>query len=321
MGPRDRSRLPLRRRRLERVDVMTSAERCPTKTLDSERRTLLRVGTYLLTVVVGFTVLLVSGNYLHEYASGTGMHGWLAWTLVVALEAGGAGGALGCFSGKQAAIVCGRRIALANLGGSVLGNIVGHLLSVGAVHSNTLLVVLTAIVYPAELWAMVHLALVVRTEHHDVATHSVTEPMVVTPASDPTPATQAAERSAPPTPPAPATPEDPPVEGDTTQQPNADDPPKWVATHTANPPRASGSPTQPNPTHGSQPTPQPNEITDEWVARARQFRATRAGQGLGHGGWRALVELGLTQRLAKELAHQLNTEPHLTVVGGNRGTQ
>lgn len=163
----------------------------------------------------------------------------------------------------------------------------------------------------------------VERAYDEAAKHraSMTRPTALTPASDPTPATQAGEPSAPPALAAPPTPEDPPVEGDTTQRPNAGDPPAWVATQAVNPPPTSGSPTQTAPTHPARPTPQPDEITDELLARARQFRATRAGQGLGHGGWRALVELGLTQRLAKELAHQLNTEPRLTVVGGTRGTQ
>ena len=128
---------------------------------------------YMLVVVVGITVLLVSSYYLWHLALAIGMPKQLAWTLPVALDAGAAGATV-CWVGAQSvtARVWGRGIALSALAGTVLGNALAHLIDFKLVSVTPLLVILTGAVYPAVLWAMVHLALVLRAERP-----SLTEPI------------------------------------------------------------------------------------------------------------------------------------------------
>lgn len=153
---------------------MTTCTTEPTPDEDTHR--LLAFTAYALTAVVGATVLLVSSHYLRQYAIHAGMDGWLAWTLVVALDAGGIGGGLCWVIGTKATRTWGRAIALGNLAASVLGNVLGHLLEAKAIVAGPWMQILTGVVYPAELWAMVHLALVLRTERARLA---VTVPDVV----------------------------------------------------------------------------------------------------------------------------------------------
>lgn len=136
-------------------------------------------GTYALIAVVGLVVLAVSSRYLHDYAVATGMTDWLSWSLVVALDAGGAGGTLAWIIGRGMARGWGRGIALANLGGSLVGNILGHLISAHQMSNNPWLTILTGAVYPAELWAMIHLGFLLSRERRPIDVPSLTTQDVV----------------------------------------------------------------------------------------------------------------------------------------------
>lgn len=133
---------------------------------DQRAHRFLVLAVYALTGIVGVVVLAVSSYYLHEYGSVAGMTGWLAWTLVVALDVGGVAGALCWVASDGPARVWGRGIAAGNLAASVLGNIIGHVLGAGGfTHApGPWMQILTGAAYPAELAAMVHLALVFRAE-------------------------------------------------------------------------------------------------------------------------------------------------------------
>jgi hypothetical protein len=250
---------------------------------------------YAMTVIVGLVVLVVSSYYLHEYAVSTKMPEWLSWSLVVALDAGGAGGTLCWVAFTKATRSWGRSIALANLGGSLLGNILGHLLGAGQITSSAWLTILTAAVYPAELWAMVHLALVLRREQTG-ASRAVPQP-ATTPLSTPVPAAQPL--------PQPMT-------------PAVSIPPQQVVI----PPR----PAPPHPTTTApvattpRPKPQPaptrtNQVTTELLNRGRALQTDRATKGLPKAGRRVLMtELGITDRVARALGSQLDAQPNLEAV-------
>ncbi len=121
---------------------------------------------YLLVIVVGATVLLVSAYYLLRLAVLVHMPGWLAWSLPVALDAGAAGATLCWVSARGAtARAWGRALALGALVASLAGNALSHLIEADLIRVTPLLVILIGAVYPAMLWAMVHLALVLRAEH------------------------------------------------------------------------------------------------------------------------------------------------------------
>jgi hypothetical protein len=252
-----------------------------------ERTNRLLVGAvYVLAGIVALVVLIVSSNYLHEYATGAGMADWLAWTLVVALDAGGAAGTLVWVVSDGPARAWGRGIAVANLGGSVLGNILGHLLEAKAINGGVFLQILTGVVYPAELWAMVHLALVFRRER------TPTTPAEVVPTPH-VPAEQA--------PAAVFTPEPHPV----------------IA-----PPRAPlPIPPAARPAVVEVPTPvrQPParkakqaELTPELLAKVRAWRGKRmqAGLPVGRRPMAEDPELNISDGLARKVLHALAGEIH-----------
>lgn len=245
----------------------------PAGQLVAEQRAnrLLVLAVYALTGVVGVVVLAVSSYYLHEYGSVAGMTGWLAWTLVVALDVGGVAGALCWVVSDGPARAWGRGIAAGNLAASVLGNIIGHILGAGGgTHSpGPWLQILTGAAYPAELAAMVHLALVFRAERG--ARH---------------PATIAV----------PAVPELPAV------------PDKWSLGHV------------PKPVPARRRTQVPTGTPRDLLALAQALRADLLAQGKPAG--REALRAGLTDdtgkpisdRTARDLIRQLNTDPALTSV-------
>lgn len=151
----------------------------------------LQVGAiYALVAVVAGVALLVSGNYLLLYGEAAKM-GWLSWTLIATLDAGGIAGTLVWVLSQGHARAWGRGIAIANLGASILGNILGHLLQSTAISNGPGLQILTGVVFPAELFAMVHLALMFRRETAPAQPAAVgTTPPVPTPVVD-TPTTPA----------------------------------------------------------------------------------------------------------------------------------
>lgn len=149
--------------------------------LDEHTHRMLVRTAHALIAIVGVIVLVVSSYYLRRYAINTGMPEWLAWTLFVALDAGGTAGTLCWLLATGPARTWGRAIALANLTGSLLGNILGHLIEAGFIPVTPLLVILTGGVYPAELWALVHLGILLRQERVGVEAKPVTETVNTTP--------------------------------------------------------------------------------------------------------------------------------------------
>lgn len=122
---------------------------------------------YAVVAVVGATVLLVSAYYLWQLALLVHMPVWLAWTLPVALDAGAAGATV-CWVGAHGpARAWGRGIAISALAATVAGNALSHLIGFGLVRATPPLVIAIGAVYPALLWAMVHLALTLRAEHSE----------------------------------------------------------------------------------------------------------------------------------------------------------
>lgn len=137
----------------------------PEATIKDERvNHLLVQGFYGLIGLVGLTVLLVSGDYLHKFAVAVHIYGWMAWTLPVALDAGGIGGALAGFISRGRARTLGWTVATANLAGSITANILGHLLDANQIEASTWMTILTGVVYPVEVAAMAHLGLALRAE-------------------------------------------------------------------------------------------------------------------------------------------------------------
>ncbi len=130
---------------------------------------------YAVVAVVGATVLLVSAYYLWQLALLVHMPVWLAWTLPVALDAGAAGATVCWVGATGAARAWGRGIALSALAGTVAGNALSHLIGFGVVKVGPLLVIVIGAVYPAVLWAMVHLALMLRAEQPEPVIESVIE--------------------------------------------------------------------------------------------------------------------------------------------------
>jgi hypothetical protein len=124
---------------------------------------------YTVVAVVGATVLAVSAYYLWLFASLAGMPDALAWTLPVALDAGAIGATVCWVAAPGKARRWGQGIALMLLGGTVLCNILAHLITFGMLPVSAPLVVALAVVYPATLWLLVHLALVLRTEQQATA--------------------------------------------------------------------------------------------------------------------------------------------------------
>jgi hypothetical protein len=124
---------------------------------------------YTVVAVVGATVLAVSAYYLWLFASLAGMPDALAWTLPVALDAGAIGATVCWVAAPGKARRWGQGIALILLGGTVLCNILAHLITFGMLPVSAPLVVALAVVYPATLWLLVHLALVLRTEQQATA--------------------------------------------------------------------------------------------------------------------------------------------------------
>lgn len=122
---------------------------------------------YLVVAVVGVTVLAVSAYYLWRLADLAGMPPELAWTLPVALDAGAIGATVCWVAAPGRAKQWGQGIALGALAGTVSGNILAHLIDFGMLPVTPALVIGIGGVYPAVLWLMVHLALVLRTEQRD----------------------------------------------------------------------------------------------------------------------------------------------------------
>jgi hypothetical protein len=240
---------------------------------DHQRRTDRQLvgGVVLLTGIVGAVVLIVSSYYLHQYGVGAGMKDWLAWSLVVALDVGGAGGALVWVVSNGPAKAWGRAIAVANLAASITGNVLGHLLEAKAFSPGPWLQILTGVVYPAELFAMIHLALVFRAERA------------------PQPATVEVDLTANPA-------EAVPVEAVAKAEIQSD--PVPVATVTP-------SPAMTAPSRKACPTPAvaSKGLTPELLARARKLRDARASDGLRTGRRVLVAELrrfGMTDGLARK---------------------
>lgn len=191
--------------------------------LDAKTHQLLVRVAHGLIAIVGVIVLVVSSYYLRRYAINTGMPEWLAWTLFVALDAGGTAGTLCWLLATGPARTWGRAIALANLTGSILGNILGHLIEAQFIPVTPALVILTGVVYPAELWALVHLGIQLRaegaTDQRDVP--EVPKPLPASTPTTPTPQQpNTAALSNPLAPPAQAsTPTSPPRPPTLVQQP------------------------------------------------------------------------------------------------------
>ncbi|MGH7743361.1 MAG: hypothetical protein ACREQ5_00865 [Candidatus Dormibacteria bacterium] len=244
-------------------------------------------GTYGLIAVVGLVVLAVSSRYLHEYAVTTGMTDWLSWSLVVALDAGGAGGTLAWIIGRGMARTWGRGIALANLGGSLVGNILGHLISAHQMSNSPWLTILTGAVYPAELWAMVHLGLLLSRERRPVKT--VPQPV-------PQPVPHPTATAAPPIPPAAPIP--------SVQRPTP------VITPPHIPTRQIPAPARPT----AVPAAKTNGITDELLTRARKFHAGRLAKNQPCGRRVLMTQLGVTDRVARELATRLANDKTMEAV-------
>jgi hypothetical protein len=122
---------------------------------------------YTVVAVVGVTVLAVSAYYLWLFAHLAGMPDALAWTLPVALDAGAIGATVCWVAAPGKARRWGQGIALGALGGTVAGNILAHLITFGMLPVTAPLVIALGVVYPATLWLLVHLALVLRTEQRN----------------------------------------------------------------------------------------------------------------------------------------------------------
>lgn len=172
-------------------------------TLDERTHQLLIKVAHGLIAVVGVIVLIVSSYYLRRYAINTGMPEWLAWTLFVALDAGGVAGTLCWLLATGPIRTWGRVIALANLTVSILGNVLGHLIEAGMLPVTPLLVILTGVVYPAELWALVHLGILLRTEN-TAPVETNQPPQAQTPLTATPPSPDTVTRTTPP-PPVPVT--------------------------------------------------------------------------------------------------------------------
>lgn len=243
----------------------------PTDPVPDERTHRLLAGTaYALTAVVGATVLAVSSYYLHQYGVQSHMDGWLAWTLMIALDAGGIGGGLCWVIGTGPARHWGRNVALGNLAASVLGNILGHLLESKAIEAGPWMQILTGAVYPAELWAMVHLALVLRADRTRIP---VPQPTPI-PVSQPVP-----------------TPDPVPALG-------ADPAPVPI-------PVVRSVPALTVPSRPAAPAPSDQDLLD----RARRLRDTRSAKHLSCGRQVVMTELGVPERVARSLLKTLNSEP------------
>ncbi len=147
---------------------------------------------YLLVTVVGATVLAVSAYYLWLLALQVGMPRWLAWSLPVTLDAGATGATL-CWLGARGATArtWGRGLALGALLGSVAGNALSHLIEAGLVVVTPALVIAIAVVYPAMLFVMVHLVLVMRAERCALEVSAIDQE----PTDDASPATEDASLS------------------------------------------------------------------------------------------------------------------------------
>jgi hypothetical protein len=254
-------------------------------TFDDKTEDWLARGTYALAGVVGAVVLGVSSVYLFRYARGTQMEDWLAWTLPLALDAGGAGGTLAWLIGRGESRKWGRGVALANLVVSLLGNILGHLLAGHQIQSGAWLTVLTGAVYPAEAMALIHLVLLVRRDRHRAVA-----PLVAPAVPEPTPA---------PTPSITWTPITPTPAVPVVTRPDPIPTPETVVPPAVKPttPPAVKPTTSPAPGTG---------VTPDLVARARKLRDDRAGEGLSCGR-RVLVDhLGVSDGVARKLIALIN---------------
>lgn len=136
---------------------------------------------YLVVAVVGATVLAVSAYYLWTLALLAGMPPALAWTLPVALDAGAIGATVCWVAAPGRAKAWGQGIALGALAATVSGNILAHLIDFQMLPVTPALVIGLGAVYPAVLWLMVHLALVLRTEQSEAADarHELTDARAV----------------------------------------------------------------------------------------------------------------------------------------------
>lgn len=119
---------------------------------------------YAVVAVVGVTVLAVSAYYLWRLADLAGMPAQLAWTLPVALDAGAVGATVCWVAAPGRARAWGQGIAVGALAATVTGNVLAHLIEFGMMPVTPALVIGLGGVYPAVLWLLVHLALVLRTE-------------------------------------------------------------------------------------------------------------------------------------------------------------
>lgn len=123
---------------------------------------------YGLVGVVGATVLAVSAYYLYRLAEALHMPPGLAWSLPVALDVGSAFGTV-CWivaDDESGAWRFGRAFALSCLAGTLAGNGLSHLLDPAfrVIQVNPWLAVGVFSVYPVILFAIVHLALLLRRE-------------------------------------------------------------------------------------------------------------------------------------------------------------
>jgi len=267
-----------------------------TAAAEGKTRIQLKVGAiYALVAIVAGVALLVSGNYLFLYGEAAQM-GWLSWTLIATLDAGGIAGTLVWVLSQGPARAWGRAIAIANLGASILGNILGHLLQAAAITNGPGLQILTGVVFPAELFAMVHLALMFRRE--------------TTPATD----AEQAPASAPPvvqdTPPAAApAPVTHPVvipRPQVSQPPALAPIPPPVRPVVVPPPAPARRPTAASAT----------DVTPELLARVERWRSQRieARQPIGRRHMTAPVEqggLGISEGVYRKVFKVMNSESRL----------
>lgn len=116
------------------------------------------------TTLVGGMTVLVSGTWLTNLAGLVGMHGLMAVSLPITIDAGGAVGTMVWLTGpSKDARTWGRAVAVGALAASITGNVLAHLIGGAAATGPVWLVVGVSAVYPLQCWLMVHLMVLLRT--------------------------------------------------------------------------------------------------------------------------------------------------------------
>lgn len=128
----------------------------PATAVENEPDKLVRVGL----LIVGLVCVVISGDTLVHLAQRAEWDGWRAYMLPVLIDLPGfLGGRIWLRRARTSDDTrrYARGLTLAALGTSIVGNVVGHLVAAGYLTPGVALVIVTGVVAPVVLWAVLHL--------------------------------------------------------------------------------------------------------------------------------------------------------------------